>query len=76
MNILVYTFVIRAHRAIQRDLDIFVEKFDLCGSHRGYRLKGRTPAQELREALGIEELPSFNFAQEKDGSRAEKQPAA
>ncbi len=28
---------------------------------QGYRLNGRTPAQALREALGITELPSLNF---------------
>jgi hypothetical protein len=28
-------------------------------THQGYRLKGRTPAQALCEALGLEELPRF-----------------
>lgn len=42
---------------IQRDLDKFIEYYNLKRSHQGYRLKGRTPAQALREALGIEELP-------------------
>ena len=41
---------------IQRDLDRFLEYYNLERSHQGYRLKGRTPAQALREALGIEEL--------------------
>jgi transposase InsO family protein len=43
---------------IQRDLDKFIEYYNLERSHQGYRLKGRTPAQALREALGTEELPS------------------
>lgn len=42
---------------IQRDLDRFLAYYNLERSHQGYRLKGRTPAQALREALGIEELP-------------------
>lgn len=37
---------------IQRDLDQFLEFYNLKRSHQGYRLKGRTPAQALREALG------------------------
>jgi transposase InsO family protein len=42
---------------IQRDLDVFLEYYNLKRSHQGYRLRGRTPAQALREALGIDELP-------------------
>jgi len=42
----------------QRDLDRFLEYYNL-DRHQGYRLKGRTPAQALREALGVEELPLF-----------------
>ena len=42
---------------IQRDLDRFLRYYNLDRSHQGYRLRGRTPAQALREALGIEELP-------------------
>lgn len=42
---------------IQRDLDVFLRYYNLERSHQGYRLKGRTPAQALQEALGIEELP-------------------
>ena len=42
---------------IQRDLDEFLERYNLERSHQGYRLRGRTPAQALREALGIEEIP-------------------
>lgn len=26
-------------------------------SHHGYRLKGRTPGQALKEALGVKEIP-------------------
>ncbi len=44
---------------IQRDLDRFLEYYNLQRSHQGYRLNGRTPAQALRDALGIEELPAF-----------------
>jgi len=44
---------------IQTDLDKFIEYYNLKRSHQGYRLKGRTPAQALREALGAEELPLF-----------------
>jgi len=44
---------------IQRDLDRFLKYYNLQRSHQGYRLNGRTPAQALREALGIEELPAF-----------------
>jgi transposase InsO family protein len=42
---------------IQRDLDRFLGHYNLERSHQGYRLRGRTPAQALREALGLEELP-------------------
>jgi transposase InsO family protein len=42
---------------IQRDLDRFLRYYNLDRSHQGYRLRGRTPAQALREALGIEEIP-------------------
>ncbi len=42
---------------IQRDLDRFLTYYNLERSHQGYRLQGRTPAQALREALGVEELP-------------------
>jgi transposase InsO family protein len=42
---------------IQRDLDRFLQYYNLDRSHQGYRLRGRTPAQALREALGIEDLP-------------------
>src|SRR5215510_3444297 len=42
---------------IQRDLDRFLEYYNLERSHQGYRLGGRTPAQALKDALGITELP-------------------
>jgi transposase InsO family protein len=45
---------------IQRDLDRFLEYYNLQRSHQGYRLQGRTPAQALREALGIDQLPPLN----------------
>ena len=44
---------------IQRDLDAFLDQYNLRRSHRGYRLGGRTPAQALQEALGVTELPSL-----------------
>jgi len=31
-------------------------------SHQGYRLQGRTPAEALRGARGIEELPLFTVS--------------
>ena len=43
---------------IQRDLGCFVEYYNLQRSHQGYRLHGRTPAQALREALGVDDLPA------------------
>ena len=42
---------------IQRDLDQYLSFYNLKRSHQGYRLKGRTPAQALREALGRKRLP-------------------
>ncbi len=42
---------------IQRDLDRFLDYYNLERSHQGDRLRGRTPAQALREALGVTELP-------------------
>lgn len=47
---------------IQADLDRFLEHYNLQRTHQGYRLKGRTPAQALREALGVEQLPPFTTA--------------
>jgi hypothetical protein len=44
---------------IQADLDKFIQYYNLDRSHQGYRLRGRTPAQALREALEVEEVTSF-----------------
>jgi transposase InsO family protein len=49
---------------IQRDLDNYLEEYNLRRTHQGYRLQGRTPAQALREALGVEELPPFVMTEE------------
>lgn len=49
---------------IQRDLDAFLRYYNLEPSHQGYRLKGRTPAQALREALAIDALPPIVPEQE------------
>ncbi len=49
---------------IQRDLDAFLRYYNLERSHQGYRLKGRTPAQALREALAIDALPPIVPEQE------------
>ena len=46
-----------APEEIQRDLDVFIAFYNVQRTHQGYRLKGRTPAQALREALGIMGLP-------------------
>jgi transposase InsO family protein len=45
---------------IQRDLDRFLKYYNLERSHQGYRLQGRTPAQALREALSVDQLPPLN----------------
>ena len=37
--------------------DAFLRYYNLERSHQGYRLKGRTPTQALREALAIQTLP-------------------
>jgi len=49
---------------IQRDLDAYLEEYNLRRTHQGYRVQGRTPAQALREALGVEELPPFVLTEE------------
>lgn len=51
---------------IQRDLDRFLAYYNLERSHQGYRLKGRTPAQALREALGVKELPPLTYTPAKE----------
>lgn len=61
---------------IQRDLDVFMEKYNLRRSHQGYRLKGKTPAQALCEALGVADLPPIIPVEEKEEITAENQPAA
>ena len=43
------------------DLDEFITHHNIERSHQGYRLNGRTPAQALREPLGIENLPNLQF---------------
>lgn len=55
---------------IQRGLDTFLRYYNLERSHQGYRLKGRTPAQALREALGVEELPDIIPPQEENSPLA------
>ena len=57
---------------IQQDLDQYLTFYNLKRSHQGYRLKGRTPAQALREALGRKKLPPIVPKEEKP---AEKQAA-
>lgn len=49
---------------IQRDLDRFLRYYNLERSHQGYRLKGRTPAQALMEALSVSEIPDIIPAME------------
>ena len=60
---------------IQRDLDVFIVYYDLRRSHQGYRLKGKTPAQAVREALAIDELPPLFTPPDKEDQMAEEQPA-
>ena len=43
---------------IQRDLDQYLTFYNLKRSHQDYRLKGHTPAQALRVALGCKKLPT------------------
>jgi len=57
---------------IQRDLDEYLSFYNLKRSHQGYRLKGRTPAQALREALGRKKLPPIV---PKEENEAEEQAA-
>jgi transposase InsO family protein len=58
---------------IQRDLDAYLEEYNLRRTHQGYRLQGRTPAQALREALGVDALPPFVIAEEEPN---DSQPTA
>jgi len=55
---------------IQRDLDRFIQYYNLERSHQGYRLRGRTPAQALLEALGRDELPPLIAADEMEEKNA------
>ncbi len=48
-----------APEEIRRGLDVFIAFYNEQRTHQGYRLKGRTPAQALREALGIDHLPAL-----------------
>lgn len=61
---------------MQRDLDVFLDFYNLRRSHQGCRLNGKTPAQALRDALGIDDLPPLFTAPEKEDLKAEEQPAA
>ena len=62
---------------IQADLDRFLLYYNLERSHQGYRLRGRTPAQALREALGIDNLPPLWTATNNDREElADHQPQA
>ena len=49
---------------IQRDLDRFIQYYNLDRSHQGYRVRGRTPAQALLDALGRDKLPPLIAADE------------
>lgn len=42
---------------IQADLNEFLAFYNLKRTHQDYRLKGRTPAQALRDALGRKKSP-------------------
>jgi transposase InsO family protein len=44
---------------LQRDIDTFLRYYNLERSHQGYRLKGRTPVQALKEALGRDQIPDI-----------------
>lgn len=61
---------------IQRDVDRFLAYYNLQRSHQGYRLNGRTPAQALREALGIDELPPLVSAEQPDAAQGEEVTSA
>jgi hypothetical protein len=53
--------LVRATRGDQADLDRFLASFNLERSHQGYRLRGNSPAQALREALAFEDLPALTY---------------
>ena len=52
-----YSSVVNRPEEIRRDLDRFLDFYNLKRSYQGYRLKRRTPAQALCEALGRKRLP-------------------
>lgn len=54
---------------IQRDLDEYLSFYNLKRSHQGCRLKGRTPAQALREALGRKRLPAIVPKNDQEGMK-------
>ncbi|MGB7214611.1 MAG: integrase core domain-containing protein [Gammaproteobacteria bacterium] len=56
---------------IQRDLDRFMRYYNLERSHQGYRLKGRTPAQALMEALALPRSPK-SFPLRRSTSRCQR----
>ena len=58
-----------------RSVDKFIEHYNLERSHLGYRLQGRTPARDLRESLGIKELPSLMFHQTEEIKEEPKEAA-
>lgn len=60
---------------IQADLDKFMEYYNLKRSHQGYRLKGKTPAQALREALKVKKLPPFIPVEKENKTEAVKDAA-
>lgn len=51
---------------LQRDIDRFLRSYNVERSHQGYRSKGRTPVQALKEALRVEEIPQIVPNQEVD----------
>lgn len=57
---------------IQADLDRFLEYYNLERSHQGYRLNGRTPANALKDALDIKDLPPVvaSLPETTDGNEA------
>lgn len=60
----------------QRDLDRFLAYANLERRHQGYRLQGQTPAQALREALGVETLPPSVPEEQVDQPGGADQPDA
>lgn len=43
---------------IQADFDRFLTKYNVQRTHQGHRFRRKTPAQALREALGVWEVPA------------------